>query len=327
MKMNKIVAALGTAVALASVTQVAQADSLLFPVYKVGNGVFSFLSINTIPGATGAPNTLHYVWNAKTPDANGVVKNSDPCIHEDAPGKMTAFDLIQQTVESPTLGGGNLLNLQAVFGDTSNPAYTLVAPALGFMTVTNNSGLESDFFGQMVLVDAASGVVTAYKGVNNPASVLEGNFASIVSSKTIFNTTWYPTTEAGSSLGAAGIDTSWYATITGIGMELPQWQPVASFQNILPSTNVFNRDEGPRSGLKATSVTCFGLLKRTDFMTAAQATHTANGGIEYVGYAPVATPAGTVQTGALLTKLETTTALGARKTFISSENAFPNLPY
>lgn len=324
MKMKKIVAALGTAVALASVTQVAQADSLLFPVYKVGNGVFSFLSINTI--LAPAP-TLHYVWNAKTPAADGTFSNSAPCIHEDAPGKMTAFDLIQQTVESPTLGGGNMLNLQTVFGDTSGPAYTLVAPALGFMTVTNNTGVESDFFGQMVLVDAASGVVTAYKGMNNPASTAEGNFTSILTSKTIFNTTWYPTTEAGSSLGAAGIDTSWYVTITGNGMELPQWQPVASFANVLPSTNVFNRDEGPRSGLKASSVTCFGLLKRADFMTAAQATHTANGGIEYVGYTPVATPAGTVQTGALFTKLETTTALGARKTFISSENAFPNLPY
>lgn len=321
MKMKKIVAALGTVVALASVATVAQADSLLFPVYRVGNGQFSFLSINTILPAPA----LHYTWNWKIPDASGNISNTAACIHEDAPGKMTAFDLIQQTVESPTLGGGNLLNLQTIFGDTSTPAYSLQAPAVGFMTVTNNTPFESDFFGQMVLIDAASGIVTAYKGLNNPASVAEGTFNSILTSKTIFNTTWYPSTEAGSSLGAAGVDTAWYATVTGVPtMHTPGWAGAGVFGNALVSTNVFNRDEGPRSGLKTAPVTCFGLFKRGDWMTSAQVTHTNNGGIEYLRFAPTVP---TNATGALLTKIEATTALGSKKTLISSENAFPNLPY
>lgn len=337
MKMKKIVAALGTVVALASVATVAQADTLLFPVYRVGNGQFSFLSLNTIttpntigPMLPGGAGVIHYTWNWKIPDATGNIGNNDKCTHEDAPGKMTAFDLIQQTVESPTLAGGNLLNLSTIFTDASGPAYSLQAPAVGFMTVTNGNTVESDFFGQMVLIDAATGIVTAYKGLNNPASVLEGTFNSILTSKTIFNTTWYPTTEAGSSLGAAGVDTAWYATVTGglaptNAMHLPSWAGAGTFQNAIGSTfNVWNRDEGPRSGLKATTVTCFGLFHRADWMTSAQATHTANGGIEYLRFIP--TP-GTNSTGTLLTKIEATTALGSKKTLISSENSFPNLPY
>ncbi len=319
MKMKKIVAALGTVVALASVATIAQADSLLFPVYRVGNGQFSFVSLNTIPaGAT------HYTWNWKTPDpVTGNISNTGTCTHEDAPGKLTAFDLIQHTVESPTLAGGTLLNLQTIFGDTSTPAYSLQAPAVGFMTVTNSSAGESDLFGQMVLIDAASGIVTAYKGLNNPASTGEGTWNSILTSKTIFNTSWYPSTEAGSTLGAAGVDTAWYATVTGTNMHLPTWQGAGTFTNALFLTNVFNRDEGPRSGAKPANVTCFGLFKRGDWMTSAQVTHTNNGGIEYLRFTP--TVAGT--TGTLLTKIEATTALGSKKTLVSSENSFPNLPY
>lgn len=320
MKMKKIVAALGTVVALASVSQVAQADSLLFPVYRVGNGVFSFVSLNTVPGAA-----THYTWNWKIPDASGNISNTAPCIHEDAPGKLTRLDLIQHTVESPTLGGGSIVDLQTLFGDTSIPGYSLQAPAVGFMTVTNGSPFESDFFGQMVLIDAASGVVTAYKGLNNIASVAEGTWNSILTSKTIFNTTWYPSTEAGSSLGAAGVDTAWYATVTGQpNMHLPSWAGAGVFQNALALTNVFNRDEDPRSGLKVAPVTCFGLFKRGDWMTSAQVTHTNNGGIEYLRFIPTLA---TNATGTLLTKIEATTALGSKKTLISSENSFPNLPY
>lgn len=323
MKMKKIVASIGAAIALASVAQIAQADSLLFPVYKVGNGVFSFVSLNTIPGA---PN-VHYVWNAKTPDASGAIKNSDACVHEDAFGKLTPFDLIQHTVEAPGMAGGSMLDLQSVFGDTSTPAYSLVAPSLGFLTVTNGSVAESDFFGQMVLVDAVSGVVTAYKGMNNPATSAEGTFNSVLTSKTLFNTTWYPTTEAGSKLGTSGVDTSWYATVTGTGMQSTAWQGSGTFQNALASGNVYNRDEGIRSGTKPAPLKCFGLLKRADFMTTAQVNHTVNGGISYLRFTPDAAPAGLAYTGALLTKVETTTALGSRKTMVSSENAFPNLPY
>ena len=320
MKMKKIVAALGTIAVLASVSQVAQADTLLFPVYRVGNGQFSFLSLNTIGGAN-----MHYTWNWKVPAADGSISNTAPCTHEDAPGRLTAFDLIQQTVESPTLAGGNLLNLQTIFGDTSGPAYSLQAPAVGFMTVTNGRAVESDLFGQMILIDAATGIVTAYKGLNNPASTAEGTFNSILTSKTIFNTSWYPSTAAGSSLGAAGVDTAWYATVTGSpNMHTPAWQGAGSFANALVATNVFNRDEGPRSGLKPAPVTCFGLLKRDDWMTSAQVTHTNNGGISYQTFTPVGA---TGATGALLTKIEITTALGGKRALISSENAFPNLPY
>lgn len=319
MKLKQIAAAVGAVAALTTLAPAAHADAILFPVYKVGNGVFSFVSLNTIPGA----GNVHYVWNAKVPAADGTISNTAPCVHEDASGKLTAFDLIQHSVESPTLAGGSMVDLQATFGDTSTPAYSLVAPSQGFLTVTNNSALESDFFGQMVLVDTTSGIVTAYKGLNNPASNVEGAFGNILTSRNIFNMTWYPTTEAGSKLGAAGVDTSWYVTVTGNGMELPAWDGSVTLANILPLSNVFNRDEGARSGLKSTPVRCFGLIKRSDVMTAAQTVHTANGGITYVGTVGLAGGA----TGALMTKIETTTALGgAKRTFVSAENTFPNLP-
>ena len=320
MKLKQIAAAVGAVAALTTLAPAAHADSILFPVYKVGNGVFSFVSLNTIPGS----GNVHYVWNAKVPAADGTISNTAPCVHEDASGKLTAFDLIQHSVESPTLAGGSMVDLQATFGDTSTPAYSLVAPSQGFLTVTNNSALESDFFGQMALVDTTSGIVTAYKGLNNPATNVEGAFGNILTSRNIFNMTWYPTTEAGSKLGAAGVDTSWYVTVTGFNMHLPSWNGGVVLGNVLPLSNVFNRDEGARSGLKQTTVSCFGLIKRSDVMTAAQTVHTANGGITYVG---VTALLGFTTTGALMTKIETTTALGgAKRTFVSAENTFPNLP-
>lgn len=319
MKLKQIAAAVGAFAALATMAPAAHADSILFPVYRVGNGVFSFVSLNTIPGSAN----VHYVWNAKVPAADGSISNTAPCVHEDASGKLTAFDLIQHSVESPTLPGGGHVDLQALFGDTSTPAYSLVAPSQGFLTVTNGSGLESDLFGQMVLVDTTSGIVTAYKGLNNPASTAEGAFGNILTSRTIFNMTWYPTTEAGSRLGAAGVDTSWYVTVTGNGMHFPAWNGSVTLANILALTNVFNRDEGGRSGIKPTTVQCFGLVNRGDVMTAAQVNHTVNGGIIYAGTTDLAGGA----TGALMTKIETTTALGGvKRTFVSAENTFPNLP-
>jgi len=306
-----IAASVGAVMAVASLS--AQADSVLFPYYSVGAGKFSFLSLTNKHTASVA---THYVWNWKTPAADGTAAISGSCTHEDASGSLTSMDLIQHTVESPTLATGNLTNLQTLFGDTSTPAYSLTAPAVGFLAVHGSTGAEGSLIGQMIVVDVAGGTVAAYRGLQNAASTAEGDFSAAALAKTAFTPTWYPTTETGSKLGAGGIDTTWVAVVLGSGMHLTTWAGAATFTNSDAANNVYDRDEVPRSGALPATVTCFGTMKRSAFMSAAQATHTVNGGVTTLA-------AGTFTgnaTGAILTKVETSLAMGKRITAISEEN-------
>lgn len=366
LKMKKIAAAVGFGVVMSAAAGQAAAESLLFPYYQVGNGVFTFLSTLTSSGnpaagfpATSAPN-IHYIWNYKT-DMNN---KTSACTHSDLWGATTSWDLMQQTVESPTAPNGNKLNLSTAFGDKSVPAYALTAPSTGFMIVDSTADLEGDFRGQAIIVDAVNGIMAAYKGLNNPASTADGTFNNILTSHGSYDMTWYPTKETGSTLGAAGVDTTWNVLVTG-GPSAIYWNgtayvasPVGQADLVGMSSvsgygangwtgagvlvngfnNAVDRDEAPISGNSPVPLVCMGNVKRADFLGPDQQIWTANGGYAWEVFLPrnnnlATAPASGMgvnvsATGVLMTKIEATTALGGvMRTAISQENAFPNLPY
>jgi len=197
---KKVVLAVGAAVALsAGVMQSAQADSIFFPYYKVGNGAYSFLALHQEAGTNTFTQTIHYIWQWKNDASN----KTSACVHEDAYGKMSAWDLIQQTVESPDkamVPGGNGVDLDTMFADGSFPNYSLNSPTQGFLTVSNGTAAESDIRGQMIVIDTVSGMVAAYKGFNNPVATAENTWNSVFTSHASYDMTWYPSTESGSKL-------------------------------------------------------------------------------------------------------------------------------
>jgi len=331
---KKVVLAVGAAVALsAGVMQSAQADALFFPYYKVGNGAYSFLALHQDAlGTSGLDGKfdrqIHYIWQWKLNPAD----KASACVHEDAYGNMSRWDLIQQTVESPDkalVPGGNGVDLDAIFKDGSFPNYSLQSPAQGFLTVANGVlSDESSMRGQMIVIDTVSGMVAAYKGFNNPNSTAENVWNSIFTSHASYDMTWYPTTESGSSLGAAGVNTSWFVSVTGTDVTDTNWAGAVNLSNGFLSGNVYDRDENPRSGFPTLLVRCFAEVQRSDVMNSSQVTHTVNGGYTWQVATPTAVAGlGTHSTGILMTKVEATTALGAKKTMVSAENAYPNLPY
>lgn len=364
LKMKKIAAAVGFGVVMSAAAGQAAAESLLFPYYQVGNGVFTFLSTLTAssPNGVGFPAVsvpnIHYIWNYKTDMSN----KTSACTHSDLNGATTSWDLMQQTVESPLAPSGNKLNLSTAFGDKSIPAYALTAPSTGFMIVNSTGDVEGDFRGQAIIVDAVNGIMTAYKGLNNPASTDEGTFNNILTSHGGYDMTWYPTKETGSTLGAAGVDTTWNVLVTGgptalyfngatyvaaaqadtLGMARVSGYGAVGWAGAGVLANGFNlaydRDEMPISGNMPVNLVCMANIKRSDFLGPDQQIWTANGGYAWEVFsarnnnlaAPTTGGAGVnaSATGILMTKIEATTALGGvMRTAISQENAFPNLPY
>jgi hypothetical protein len=296
MKKKTLAAAMSLGMALGA-SQV-QADSLLFPFYQTGGGVYTFLMLHT-----DLNSTLHYIWNY-----DDLTTPVQECQHEDAFGTITSWDVIQQTVADPSLSG---LDLQTAFGDLSAPAYSLVSPAQGFMMVSDQTGAESTIRGQAIIYDTTNNLLTAYKGLNNPGSPLIGIWNSIFTSHNSFDMTWYPT---------AIVDTSWYVLVTGVGMDnIFNWTGEVTLFDVFGF--VWDRDENPRSGNILKDIICHEVIDRSDIMTAAQLTHSANGGYVWEGVAPNFL---TGATGALFTKIEHSGGIG---TAHSLENAFPNLPY
>ncbi len=283
----------------------AKAESLLFPYYKndAASGVYSFVSLVDTWGDA----TLHYIWNYD--DLSTPAKE---CIHEDANGVSTAFDLLQHTVADPSVSG---IDLDAIFGDASTPAYSVVTyPTEGFLIVESSPSAEGDFYGQMIVVSVSEGVLTAYKGLNNPASVAAGDWSNISTSHAGFLMSNYP---------ASAVDTSWFVLVTGTVMDNPLgWTGAVTLNNGF--TNVWDRDEHPRSGSVPKKITCSAVITRSDIMSAAQVVQSDNGGLWWETVTPDPL---TTATGALMMKIESSSALGSPMTAISSENAFPNNPY
>ena len=313
--------AVGAAVVFGAAQQ-AQADELLFPFFQSGAGSWTFLSLrsdggNLNPGTNGVANdpaddTIAYVFNYDDPVTG-------PCTHFDVQGSMTDYDIIQQTVVDPAFSG---LDLASDFGDQSTANYLPIAGATsGFLTVRDNSG-EAQFGGQAIIVDAAAGVATAYRGINDPLDGAPtpannpnttGNFDTLlVTSHPSHDFTWYP---------VGVVSTSWFVLVTGSNMDKTSgWD--GQIDMALGFGGAFDRDENFLSGGRTPNVVCYGTLTPGHLLNTAQASGAELGGWAWVINTPVAN---NDATGALVYKFETTGALGGTVTTISEENPFPNL--
>jgi len=330
----------------------AQADALLFPYYAADSsqGVVNFLSLANVIGINAA---VHYVWSYKQGDGRNDVNRG--CVHEDAWGRLTGWDIIQQTVTAPSISGFDVVNVDTK--DKSGPAYSLTDQAEGYLIVSNwlsqSVGAlvdpaialpESSLAGQLIYVDIKNKIYNGQRGLNNPSTsdlaapfgaspygvlgmndgLEQGAWDSVFTSHPSFDLTWYP---------SALVDTSWYLLATGRDMS-GQVSGQDSWTGQLIAQNGFNvvwdRDEVPRSGNRTYSVVCAARVKRDNIMTSAQVTHTDNGGYMWMTLAPMTTGLSYV-TGGMLTKIEAATgaakaSIGAVQS-ISLENPFPNIPF
>ena len=283
-------------------------SSLLFPYWSTENGTVSILSLaagpNLITG--GAGGNIHYVWNY-----------GPSCTHFDNYGKMTPNDLLQQFVSAPA-------GTPPLFGDASTPAYfpPVAQGSHGFLIVTDNGGTVGSggptgaLRGQMVLASASAGIVTAYSGIPAPFGPSEGDFSGV--GGVGYRLSWYP---------GAEVSTSWFAVVTGnesgVIQSSSNWNGAAQYTN---HGLVYGRDEDSYSGAVTGTFTCSTMLTPSSFMNSAQIASTGNGGVVNVGFTMGTTDAtgaftlsGAPATGVVLYKIESTTALGSLKTFITPE--------
>jgi len=296
-KKSLMAVAVGAALASAGVTA-ANAASLLFPYWSTQNGTTSILSLST--GTLTNGSALHYVWNY-----------GPSCTHFDNYGSMTSNDLLQQFVSQPA-------GTPALFGDKSTPAYfpQLNGGSFGFLVVSDTGSTDpvgkagttnpaGSLRGQMIVASAAAGIVTAYNGLE-AGSTNEGDFSNL--NATAYRLSWYPQSVAG---------TSWFAVATGnMGTAIgagSNWTGSASYTN---NGQVYGRDEDAYSGSMTGSFTCSASLNPASFMNSAQIASVTNGGLVNVNFTPTNGASGVV-----LTKLETTTALGGSNTFVTGEKA------
>ncbi len=293
-KKSLMAVAVGAALASAGITA-ANAASLLFPYWSTQNGTTSILSLST--GAVlGTKNNIHYVWNY-----------GSSCTHFDNYASMSANDLLQQFVSQPA-------GTPALFGDKSAPAYfpQLAGGSYGFLVVADDNGAPTTLTGvagtlrgQMIIASAAAGIVTAYNGLEG-ANTTEGDFSNL--NATAYRLSWYPQSVAG---------TSWYAVATGnmnpAIVAGSNWNGSATYTN---NGQVYGRDEDAYSGSMTGKFTCAASMTPQSFMNSAQIASVNNGGLVNVNFTPA-----TGTTGVLMTKLETTTALGGANTFVTGEKA------
>jgi hypothetical protein len=322
MKKKILAAAIGATLATGVTTS--QADTLLFPFFQVGNGVHSFLALANV---LNEDSDIHYIWNLD--DLNTAALE---CRHFDLTGNLTAWDIVQQTVNTPTSAGG--IDLMAITGDQSGVRYLPTSPSRGFLIVSNwnenQYGVagaaqpESTLAGQMIVVDTTAGLITAYRGMNNPGedgNILgEGNFASIFTSHPSHDLTWYPTNI---------VTTTWYTLVTGFNMDnSANWTGAGYLSNGFE--NVYDRDEVPASGNVRYPIICHDFIQLADLMTPEQLDWAQGGGYMWSVFGPDFNNLGTGPvvdaTGVLMTKIESTPAIGGVATS-SFENPWPNLPF
>lgn len=298
---KKTLVAIAAGAALTSLGMAAaNAESLLFPYWSTENGTTSVLSLSSTNALVGNPAPIHYVWNY-----------GPSCTHFDNYGSMTKNDLLQQFVSQPA-------GTPALFGDKSTPAYfpQINGGSSGFLVVSDNSGSAggttgaNTLRGQMVIASASAGVVSAYSGIPSTGTT-EGDFSKL--DATAYTLSWYPQSVVNS--------TSWFAVVTGnMSSAIASGADWTGTMNYTNNGNVYGRDEDAYSGTMTGSVTCSGMLTPTSFMNSAQISSVTNGGLVNVTFT-AASSTGNAATGVLLTKLESTTALGATNTFITPEKA------
>lgn len=296
----------------------ANAESLLFPYWSNQPGTTSVLSLaagsNLPPNAVSGKweNNIHYVWNY-----------GPSCTHFDNYGSLTQNDLIQQFVSQPA-------GTPALFGDKSGPAYFPPAvpatEAYGFLVVTDNFGIPpaagpvGSLRGQMVIASASPAIVTAYSGIPQPAGGPEGDFSAL--NATQYRLSWYPQSVVN--------PTAWFGLVTGnMAPNIVAGTNWNGGMNYFQSGNVYGRDEDPYSGSMEGTIVCSGMLTPNSFMNSAQQASVLNGGLVNVTFTAGPTPGGLPAiaaplvpgAGVVMTKLETTSALGSAATFITPEKA------
>lgn len=290
------------AVILSFGVQQAKADSLLFPYFKSGGGAYTFVSLYSWTG--GTVNVAYYYDLLSTAGKE--------CIHEDHTGTLTAKDIFKYEVTKQ-------VDLKTLFGDASAMSliHLYVPNTQGFFIVQMPIEPEADHGGQAAIVDTASGLVTAYKALNNPLSTDPNLWNNQIVSKTSFDMTNYP---------SPTVTTSWFVLVTGSGMftganAIPSYLGHVHLNNAVDM--VWDKDEHMVSGNKEKTITCFDFITRSDIMQPGQVTNSDGGGYWWERVTDMTNGA----TGALMIKVESTTALGGAMQTISLENAYPNWPY
>lgn len=305
--MKRKLLAVAVSVGLSCAGSMARADALLFPYYaaSAGKNVSFLMLANVWP----VMSDIHYTWTFKD---TGAAADS-ACMHEDAWGRLTGFDLVQQTVTDPSISGFNLKNDT---GDTlSKPAYSLTDGVDGFITVSNwitqapagvygqgidktklaHAAPESTFTGQIIVVDIVNRTTNGQRGINNPntnnvmvpvppgAPAAPGiNLAGLPDG--LEEGAWDSAATSHPSFDltwypASLVDTTWHIVVTGRDMSDTSggyWDGTVMLQQGFDQ--VYDRDENPRSGYATKVVRCTANLTRADLMTDAQVTHSNMGG-------------------------------------------------
>jgi len=293
---QKTLIAAAAGVALMSAAGTASANSLLFPYFTTTSGAQSVLSLSTnnSAGTAGAgKEVLHYVYNYGT-----------TCTHFDGNGSMTANDLLQHSVASPTTGGGFG---KAVSTDASTPFYFPNANSFGFVVVSTKTTATANISGDMAIVDPTTGLVTSYAGITNgipdTTGASEGDFSSIVDQK--FNLSFY---------GSGVTSTTWYGVVVGnMNAKIAAGADWDGNNVVTNNGVVYNNDESPLSGTVSKRIACAGTFGAADLMNSAQLTAVGtNGGLIHASATPAATNAAggavSTSTGLVLSKLQTVQA-------------------
>ncbi len=314
-------------------------EALLFPYFKSGGGAFTFISIQKWANEAGsfkAANDLHAVYYYDLLNTPAL-----ECIHSDSFGTLTPQDLLQYEVTKQ-------VDVPAITGDKSTVPYLNLPPGnpvQGFMILsvgtfqiggTPTSDFEGNVPGQAVLIDTTTGLVTAYKGLNNPNSTDENiwgppAFLGQASPDPIAKGSWMM-----SNYLDPTVKTQWYLLAVGQGLVPPIAPPTWTGRVVLENGYglVWDMDEKPQSSQTQLVVNCFAFFDRTTIMDLTAQNQTGlHGGMwwERINVPAFLDPPANTKpnpaTGAIMAKFESTTALGSKMQAVSLENAFPNFPY
>jgi hypothetical protein len=136
LKVTKIAAAAGAALALGVVSQSAFAHANLLPAIKVGGGWVSVVSyVNTQPPAGGG------VFVHATHQSKDMTKLGDPCTHVDGRTTTTLNDLTTTVLDTPGGTAGSVFPAaDTVGGAIINPGNLGLPSSEGFLVLENYDG-------------------------------------------------------------------------------------------------------------------------------------------------------------------------------------------
>ena len=312
------------AAGLSAVAGTRPTTNLLFPYVTTATGSYTFISIVANQfGANPAAPFVHMTYATKAISA----ANSAACAHLDGDAIMTANDLMQFEIQ-------NKVNMPAAFGDvTSVPKYFPLGAGAndrhGFLIVNNDAAagglyggsaayLNAALNGEAHIINTATGLGFGYSiddlhttGTNNP------DFASTAGpdgGDPIKAISWFPD---------PAVSTTWYVlplgteTTMGFGGNLTKTYKAYNWSGNIGGH--YNNNEGFQSSTAQAAVTCLGVFDRATLLGALNAPWSANGG--WAAFAPSVLP---VLPGdnTLIYKMETTTALGGLRSFVSREPLF-----